>query len=191
MVERQTDRPMASLYKRTDICHLVLTFSVTVFKRSSAICPHLPLFIIFLGWVPAVQVSAQTFTLLHAIQEWEADGPYGKPVLSDGTLYGTTQNGSSNNYGVVFAVNTNGTSFRILHSFSFNDGIEPLGQLVSGGNTLYGTTSLGGGGWGTVFSINTNGSNFRVLHSFSWLGPYARSNTRLQIRFLQRSSSSG
>ena len=86
-------------------------------------------------------------------------------ILSGSTLYGTTEHGGTNGYGVVFKVNTNGTGFVNLHNFTNGtDGSVPH-TLVISGSTLYGT-SLGLSGNGTVFALSTNGTGFTALHSF-------------------------
>jgi uncharacterized repeat protein (TIGR03803 family) len=80
---------------------------------------------------------------------------------SDGSFYGTTQNGGNTNlnngngYGMVFSVTTNGT-LTSLYSFSgTNDGANPGGGLVQGSDgSFYGTTEAGGtNNAGTVFRL--------------------------------------
>src|SRR5262245_4024013 len=80
-----------------------------------------------LGFMPASQVGAQSFKVLHRF----AQLPYGEPhhtnkdgshprsslVLAGNTLYGTAQY-AGNGVGTLFAINTDGSGFRILHSFS-------------------------------------------------------------------------
>jgi uncharacterized repeat protein (TIGR03803 family) len=46
---------------------------------------------------------------------------------SDGALYGTTSEGSSDNAGTVFRLNTDGSGYAELHKFSaaFDDGFRP------------------------------------------------------------------
>jgi len=71
-----------------------------------------------------------------------------------GNLYGTTGEGGSSDFGVVFKLDTNGTE-TVLHSFSGSDGKIPYGTLVrdKAGN-LYGTTYQGGAfGGGVVYKI--------------------------------------
>ncbi len=95
---------------------------------------------------------------------------------ADGTLYGTTSNGGSENVGTVFAVTPAG-GFSLLHSFSVNDGAQPQAGLAVGGDgALYGTTVAGDPsapagnpnpvGAGMVFRITRTGE-FAVVHSFS------------------------
>jgi len=95
-----------------------------------------------------------TVTVLHAFQGG-SDGanPLSQLLrLKNGTLYGTTNDGSK---GTVFKLKPDGTE-KILHTFGgAGDGFEPLGGLArdADGN-LYGTTDLGGAnGLGTVYVV--------------------------------------
>jgi uncharacterized repeat protein (TIGR03803 family) len=100
-------------------------------------------------------------------------------VLTNNTLYGTTQYGGTSDHGVVFAVNTDGSGFTNLYSFTgFSDGASPIGGLILSGNTLYGA-AYNGGSWGrgTVFAVNIDGSGFTNLHSFA----AAHTNSSLHI----------
>ncbi len=87
-----------------------------------------------------------------------------------GTLYGTTDNGGTNDEGTIFRIDAAGTE-KVIHSFNpGSDGAGPDGPLINVGGKLYGTTGYAGahgpGPHGTVFSINTDGSALQVLHSF-------------------------
>jgi uncharacterized repeat protein (TIGR03803 family) len=87
---------------------------------------------------------------------------------SDGTLYGTTYSGGTNNQGTVFKISTNG-SLTSLYSFTgSNDGANPNGLVHGGDGSFYGTTSGGGtnGDYGTVFTISADGG-LTTLHSFT------------------------
>jgi uncharacterized repeat protein (TIGR03803 family) len=73
---------------------------------------------------------------------------------SAGNLYGTTPQGGSSSFGVVFKIDTAGNQ-TVLHNFSGRDGKIPYGTLAldKSGN-LYGTTYEGGAyGGGVVFKI--------------------------------------
>jgi uncharacterized repeat protein (TIGR03803 family) len=88
---------------------------------------------------------------------------------NDGSFYGTTSGGGTNNYGTVFKISTNG-AFTSLYSFTGGtDGASPRAGLVQGSDgSLYGTTYGGGSSSnGTVFAVNTNGTRFTTLYSFS------------------------
>ncbi len=82
--------------------------------------------------------------------------PVGASLVRDsaGNLYGTTPQGGSTDFGVVFKIDAKGNE-TILHTFSGSDGKIPYGTLIldKTGN-LYGTTYQGGAyGGGVVFKI--------------------------------------
>jgi uncharacterized repeat protein (TIGR03803 family) len=90
---------------------------------------------------------------------------------SDGTLYGTTPSGGSNQWGTVFKLNRDGSGYGLLHTFfgyAGGDGGGPNGLVEGSDGVLYGTTLTGGSNnWGTVFRLNTDGSGYRLLLSFA------------------------
>jgi uncharacterized repeat protein (TIGR03803 family) len=118
-------------------------------------------------------------TVLHSFAGG-SDGAYPQAGLiadATGNLYGTTEQGGTYGYGVVFKL-TAGGSETILYSFSGGtDGAYPFASLIfdSAGN-LYGTTTEGGAsGLGVVFKLGTDGTE-SVLHSFGGsdgASPYA------------------
>ena len=86
---------------------------------------------------------------------------------SDGTLYGTTEDGGVNDAGTVYTVSSSGAE-RVVYSFqgSKRDGKYPVAGVINVNGTLYGTTAAGGEyGKGTVFAISSSGVE-TVLHSF-------------------------
>jgi uncharacterized repeat protein (TIGR03803 family) len=116
--------------------------------------------------------------VLHAFSGYP-DGAYPDAALTDlnGTLYGTTYNGGSEecyhvsypfSCGTVFSITTAGKE-KVLHSFggdSADDAYGPSAPLLDVKGTLYGTTTYGGAyGYGTVFSITTRGA-LKTLHDF-------------------------
>jgi uncharacterized repeat protein (TIGR03803 family) len=110
--------------------------------------------------------------------------PYSGLVAVNGTLYGTTLNGSTNNCssscgsnncylgcGTIFSVDTRGRE-HVIYDFKGNfnsgaDGSWPFdGLTVLNGNQLWGTTSSAGQYLhGTAFITDTSG-NERVVYSF-------------------------
>lgn len=128
-------------------------------------------------------------SVLYSFKGSPGDGRYPTQELLldvNGTLYGTTKRGGTNNRGTVFSIATSGTE-TALHSFGGSgDGVFPYGGLLNVSGTLYGTTSNGGSGsclrygdvpgCGTVFKTTTSGSE-TVLHNFDGLKegrfPYA------------------
>lgn len=78
----------------------------------------------------------------------------------DGHLYGTTQQGGANGFGVVFELTPPAPAQSqwvesVLWNFAAaGDGAYPFGRLIDVNGNLYGTTSEGGAyGVGTVFEI--------------------------------------
>ncbi len=124
-------------------------------------------------------------TTLHGFTETGTDGAEPTAGLVqglDGTLYGTTRNGGSNNLGTVFSITSTG-EYTTLHNFTGRgaDGMYPEAGLLQGSDgNFYGTTANGGGsssGYGTVFRITPAGDH-TTLHSFTGIGldgqgPYA------------------
>ena len=89
---------------------------------------------------------------------------------SNGTLYGATEGGGTNNRGTVFKITPAG-HLTVIYNFcnlaGCADGAEPYGGLVQASNgSLVGTTESGGQyGFGSIFSVTPAGS-FETLYSF-------------------------
>jgi uncharacterized repeat protein (TIGR03803 family) len=102
------------------------------------------------------------------IFQGQPDGakPWAGLIDVGGTLYGTTSQGGTNNFGAVFSITTGGTE-NVIYSFKAGkDGEYPVAALTDVDGTLYGTTTEGGKySDGVVFSVTTSGTE-HVLHSF-------------------------
>jgi uncharacterized repeat protein (TIGR03803 family) len=123
---------------------------------------------IFLLWATgAVALRAQTFNTLYAfgIPPVDQIPDSGLGQGTDGSFYGTTEIGGSDEIGTVFRITPNGTLTTLL-SFDGSDGFLPQAGLVQGtdGN-FYGTTEGGSDSGGTVFKITPNGT-LTTLHRF-------------------------
>jgi uncharacterized repeat protein (TIGR03803 family) len=104
--------------------------------------------------------------------------PYSDLINVDGTLYGTTSIGGTNDSGSVFTITTSGKE-TVLYSFlnaGSGDGAFPIAGLLNVNGTLYGTTEYGGAGTcyydgdvpekcRTVFAIAKSGRE-TVVHRF-------------------------
>jgi uncharacterized repeat protein (TIGR03803 family) len=114
-------------------------------------------------------IPGGTLTTLHTFYGG-ADGSSPRARLiqaTDGSLYGTTMRGGSNDLGTIFKI-TPGGALTPLYSFvGGHPYVYPFAGLVQAtdGN-LYGTTGSGGAnGLGMVFKITPAGT-FTTLHSF-------------------------
>lgn len=93
----------------------------------------------------------------------DGQNPYAGLVVLNGTLYGTTELGGKNDFGVAYKVSTAGAE-RVLHTFggaSVFDGSDPYGALIVVNGALYGTTYYGGPpgatGYGSVYKVSPSG----------------------------------
>lgn len=124
------------------------------------------------GWGTVFKITPQgTLTMLWQFGPNITNGanPIGGLVQGrDGSFYGTTTEGGTNNdgtYGMVFKVTSQGT-LTTLWQFGGTDGDYPEGSLVQGSDgDFYGTTYLGGPpnlnfgeGYGTIFKITPQGT---------------------------------
>ena len=112
-----------------------------------------------------------TLTTLYGFGSTSTDGevPYGGLVqATDGSFYGTTNEGGAYFGGTVFKITPGGT-LTTLYSFgsTSNSYGNPYGGLVQATDgSFYGTTYSGGASdQGTVFRI-TAGGTLTILHSF-------------------------
>jgi uncharacterized repeat protein (TIGR03803 family) len=98
------------------------------------------------------------------------DGAYPDAALvqgSDGSFYGTTGGGGTNNQGAVFKISTDGALTNLYSFPTENDGAGPSGLVQASDGSFYGTTLEGGtNNQGTVFKITTNGV-LTSLYSFT------------------------
>jgi uncharacterized repeat protein (TIGR03803 family) len=96
------------------------------------------------GTVYRIDTNGTGFAVVYDFGLTAGDGyfPKGSLTISNSTLYGTTSQGGSNDFGTVFEINTDGSGYQILHSFTSSDGL-PTGSLTLNGSTAYGFS----GGW--------------------------------------------
>src|SRR5579871_1620820 len=90
------------------------------------------------GNVFQLSKDGTVFNIVHSFNYNDGYYPYaGVTQGSDGMLYGTTIDGGSSGYGVVFQVSTDGTVFHDLHSFNpSTDGYSPYGGAILGSDGL-------------------------------------------------------
>jgi uncharacterized repeat protein (TIGR03803 family) len=119
--------------------------------------------------------GTRTYRILHVFKGADGANPYGGLIFdAAGNLYGTTEFGGANGWGVVFKLkpNCDGTwTERVLYSFTGGAGNPLSGVIFDTAGNLYGTTLSGGdSGWGAVFKLahSPDGTwTESVLHSFT------------------------
>jgi uncharacterized repeat protein (TIGR03803 family) len=104
---------------------------------------------------------AQTYSVIHAFNGQDGQGPYAGVTLKAGVLYGTTPRGTENtDQGTIYQLKQQGSSWIFGNIFTLpingSGGAYPYAGLVFGpDNRPYGITSHGGSaqGDGVVFSL--------------------------------------
>jgi uncharacterized repeat protein (TIGR03803 family) len=116
-----------------------------------------------------VCAHAQAFSVLHSFAGG-SDGayPYAGLLNVGGTLFGTTEEGGTANFGTVFQINAATGVETVVYSFAGGrDGDSPLGGLLNVGSVLYGTTSGYIYGSATIFKVDPATGAETVLHNFN------------------------
>jgi uncharacterized repeat protein (TIGR03803 family) len=111
-----------------------------------------------LALLSSIQVTgAQTLIPLYSFTGGnDGNNPVsGLVQANDGNLYGTTEDGGTNDYGAIFRITTSGTLTPLYSFTDGHDGADPFAGLVqANNNNLYGTAPGGGtNGDGTVFEL--------------------------------------
>ncbi len=122
--------------------------------------------------------SGWTKTILHNFAGSPNDGAVGAGMAFDshGNLFGFTELGGDNGWGVTFELQPNGSggySYNVIYFFQPQPGGAPgyiAVPLLDGAGNIYGSgTSGGSGNAGVVFELTPSGGswNFISLHDFS------------------------
>ncbi|HRI78393.1 MAG TPA: T9SS type A sorting domain-containing protein [Cyclobacteriaceae bacterium] len=120
-----------------------------------------------LGHIFKVHTDGSAYTSLHTFSIATgllASGPV--TIGPDGTLYGMTSAGGSNDYGVIYSIASDGSNYTVLFEFDGNNGRGPLTSLLYGADgTLFGMSygDLANTFHSQIFNIYTDGTNFRQM----------------------------
>jgi len=124
---------------------------------------------------PKSALTPWTHTLLYTFAGGDGDGGHPQGDLTfdqPGNIYGTTQDGGTDNIGVIYELTPAGGSWTetVLHFQSYSEGTYPEGGVIfdSSGN-LYGVLHSGGQNqFGAVYELSPSGSNWteQTLYSF-------------------------
>ena len=131
------------------------------------------------GTAFSVDPATGSETILHSFGSRKDDGrlPLGGLTAVSGKLYGTTDEGGSDNEGTVFWIEPATGAEKVVYSFTFSssnpaDGGGPSAGLTDVHGTLYGTTYRGGSqncgfsGCGTVFAFDIVTNTETILYAF-------------------------
>ena len=118
-----------------------------------------------------VMTPAGAFTNLYLFDDAGIGGfspGAGLTQGADGNLYGTTEEGGANGWGIIFKTTTNG-NLSTVATFAEGNGAVPNQAMILGADgNFYGTTSSGGANnEGVVFRV-TPGGALSVLASFNY-----------------------
>ncbi|WP_317897451.1 T9SS type A sorting domain-containing protein [Aurantibacillus circumpalustris] len=130
------------------------------------------------GVIFKIKTDGTGYTKLLDFNGTNGSSPQYSSLISDGTyLYGMTQEGGLNDYGVIFKIKFDGTGYAVLFDFNGANGKKPQGSLISDGTYLYGMTYEGGStDKGVIFKIKSDGTGYTKLLDFNGFNePYGGS----------------
>jgi uncharacterized repeat protein (TIGR03803 family) len=120
--------------------------------------------------------------------------PVGRLITDNGTfLFGMTDSGGANDYGVIYKIKPDGTGYQKLFDFDVTNGANATGSLIYDGTYLYGMTPNGGvNSYGVVFKILPDGTGFTKLYDFDYTsGAYPQGSLMGVSGFLYGMTSAG
>lgn len=125
-------------------------------------------FLIFIAFAMNITFTNAQYTKLFDLDSINGKHPVGGSFVSDGTyLYGITNEGGVDDFGVIFKIKPDGTDYQKLFDFNGTNGKRPWGSLISDGTYLYGMTQRGGADdWGVIFKIKSDGTDYTILENF-------------------------
>ena len=91
-------------------------------------------------------------------------------LAANGTIYGMTPVGGTNQFGNIFSYDPSTNSLTTLHNFSSTDGRNPYATFLQyNDSVLLAMTAAGGQpvDAGTIFKFNTDDNTFESLHTFN------------------------
>jgi len=95
-------------------------------------------------------------------------------TISDGVIYGTTDQYGAYNAGFMYKINIDGTGYTKIMDFEkYGNPADPnpsisysTGELCVSGSTIYGIAKQYRLGYGAVYKINTDGTGCTILYNF-------------------------
>lgn len=122
------------------------------------------------GTLFGYDIATGTYTKLHDFDDVNGSTPYGALCQApNGTLYGMTYEGGTDDDGVLYRINPDGSGFAKLFDFTGPNGRTAWTHMVvAGPDLLYGAVTLGGSsGSGMLFSLVPSTGAYTELHGFN------------------------
>jgi uncharacterized repeat protein (TIGR03803 family) len=127
------------------------------------------------GFIFRLHTDGSSFETLHFFTG-TGKGPEGRAPdagvteSSEGVLFGTTEGGGFDDFGVLYRINRDGTDYRILYEFTAQraEGYAPSSPPTEGPDgALYGTTYYGGpDDNGAIYRVHKDGTGMTFLYTF-------------------------
>ena len=120
------------------------------------------------GVLFSFDLTTNTYTKLKDFNYADGSFPQGRLTeASNGKLYGTTYQGGSFGYGIIYSFDPSNNTYTKVTNFDFDNGGQPYGDngmIEASDGKLYGITVMGGKtGWGVVYSFDPSTSVYTKL----------------------------
>ena len=128
--------------------------------------------------------STNTYTDLYEFEGINGAQPIGHPIcLSNNKLYGMTNVGGSNAFGVIYCYDIASNTYSDLYDLTGIGGSGSWGSLLQANNgLLYGMTMSGGtDSLGVIFSFDVSSNTYTVLHNFNGTNGSGPSGSLIQL----------
>jgi uncharacterized repeat protein (TIGR03803 family) len=121
------------------------------------------------GTLFEVDLTSREVNVIHSFSAATGSGPMGGVLEhTPGILLGTTRDGGTNNFGVIYQFNLSTGTYTKLADFTGTNGANPNSLFTKGADNLYyGVTPNGGANSSGVFyQFNPTGNIITVKHNF-------------------------
>ena len=119
------------------------------------------------GTVFEIAKGSNSITMLAAFSGANGQFPEGGVVRDPaGNLYGATQQGGPNGYGVLFELPSGATMLTTLAAFTIDTGTDASRLSIDASGNLFGATQAGGDAFGHVFELAKGSAMITSLMAF-------------------------
>lgn len=120
------------------------------------------------GVIFSLDMDGTNYTIVHNFDETNGGFPSGGSlIVSNGKLWGMTQQGGLTKDGVIFSLDINTNNYSKVHDFDDINGKNPRGSLMVNNSKIWGMTQYGGSNdKGVIFSLDLDGTNYKKIYDF-------------------------